>query len=81
MKARVVVMPKKDVLDPQGKAVSGALHALGHTHVEEVRMGRLIILDLGDGLDLESAKAKVTEMCESLLANTVIEEYTFELEG
>ena len=80
MKARVVVMPK-DVLDLTGKAVSGALHALGHTHVEEVRMGKLIILDPGDGLDLESAKAKATEMCESLLANTVIEEYTFELEG
>ena len=81
MRARVVVMPKKDVLDPQGKAVSGALHALGHANVEEVRIGKLIILDLGEGLNADTAAAKVTEMCESLLANTVIEEYTFELEG
>ena len=81
MKARVVVMPKKDVLDPQGKAVSGALHALGHANVEEVRIGKLIILDLGNDLDADAAATKVTEMCEALLANTVIEEYSFELEG
>jgi len=81
MKARVVVMPKKDVLDPQGKAVSGALHALGHANVEDVRIGKLIILDLGDDLNSDEATNKVTEMCEALLANTVIEEYSFELEG
>jgi len=81
MKARVVVMPKKDVLDPQGKAVSGALHALGHANVEDVRIGKLIILDLGDDLNSDEATSKVTEMCEALLANTVIEEYSFELEG
>ena len=70
MKARVVVMPKKDVLDPQGKAVSGALHALGHANVEDVRIGKLIILDLGDDLSSDEATNKVTEMCEALLANT-----------
>ena len=81
MKAKVVVMPKKDVLDPQGKAVSGALHALGHNEVADVRIGKLIVLDLGDNVSKESAEAQVREMCEALLANTVIEEYSFELEG
>ncbi len=81
MKARVVVMPKKDVLDPQGKAVSGALHALGHGEVADVRIGKLIVLDLGDDISAEKAESQVRQMCESLLANTVIEEYSFELEG
>jgi len=81
MKAKVVVMPKKDVLDPQGKAVSGALHALGHNGVADVRIGKLIVLDLGDSISREHAESQVREMCEALLANTVIEEYSFELEG
>jgi phosphoribosylformylglycinamidine synthase PurS subunit len=80
MKAKVVIMPKKDVLDPQGKAVSGALHSLGHSSVEEVRIGKLIVLDLDAGLSREAATEEVTRMCEALLANTVIEEYTIELE-
>ena len=81
MIARVTIMPKKDVLDPQGKAVSGALHSLGHSEVSDVRGGKVILVTLNDGLSQNEAKEHVTAMCESLLANTVIEDYTFELEG
>ena len=81
MIARVTIMPKKDVLDPQGKAVSGALHSLGHSEVSEVRVGKVILVTLADGLSQNEATEHVTAMCESLLANTVIEDYTFELEG
>ena len=81
MIARVTIMPKKDVLDPQGKAVNGALHSLGHSEVSEVRVGKVILVTLNDGLSHNEATAHVTAMCESLLANTVIEDYTFELEG
>ena len=81
MIARVTIMPKKDVLDPQGKAVSGALHSLGHNQVAEVRVGKVILVTLDDSVSKAEASEQVTAMCESLLANTVIEDYTFELEG
>ena len=80
MKAKVIVMPRGDVLDPQGKAVSGALHAMGYGGVEEVRVGKLIELDLGSATAAE-AEAQVDDMCQKLLANPVIEDYTFTLEG
>ncbi len=69
MKARVTVMLKAGVLDPQGEAVRHALRALGFSGVEGVRQGKVIELDLADG----TPAATVTEMCEKLLANTVIE--------
>ena len=81
MKAKVVVMPKKDVLDPQGKAVGGALHSLGHSEVEDIRVGKIVVLELSDELSMEAAAERVTAMCDTLLANPVIEEYTFELEN
>ena len=81
MRARVIVMPKRDVLDPQGKAVSGALHSLGHQCVQGARVGKLIVLDLDPRMTLEEAEESVRHMCESLLANLVIEEYEFTLEG
>ncbi len=78
MKARVQVMLKTGVLDPQGEAVRHALGALGFDGVQGVRQGKVIELDL-DETDPAAAEAQVTEMCEKLLANTVIESYKLEL--
>lgn len=75
MKARVHVMLKDGVLDPQGEAVRHALGAMGFDGVEGVRQGKVIELDLADG----TSEADVTEMCERLLANTVIESYRIEV--
>ncbi|SFM16016.1 phosphoribosylformylglycinamidine synthase [Shimia aestuarii] len=75
MKARVYVMLKNGVLDPQGEAVRHALGSLGFDGVEGVRQGKVIELDLADG----TTEATVTEMCEKLLANTVIESYRVEM--
>ena len=83
MKAKVYVTLKKSVLDPQGKAVQQALAALGFSDVKDVRMGKYIELDLNVGADHvgadHSVGPKIKTMCEKLLANTVIEEYRFEL--
>ncbi|MGG7645867.1 phosphoribosylformylglycinamidine synthase subunit PurS [Rhodovulum sp. YNF3179] len=78
MKARVTVTLKTGVLDPQGEAIRHALGALGFDDVEGVRQGKLIELDLAD-TDPAAAEARVTEMCEKLLANTVIENYSVEV--
>ena len=78
MKARVHVMLKNGVLDPQGEAVRHALGALGFQGVEAVRQGKVIELDLDEG-DAARAEAQVREMCEKLLANTVIESYSVEI--
>jgi len=75
MKARVHVMLKNGVLDPQGEAVRHALGALGFAGVEGVRQGKVIELDLADG----TPEATVNDMCEKLLANTVIESYRVEV--
>lgn len=75
MKARVHVMLKNGVLDPQGEAVRHALGAMGFAGVNGVRQGKVIELDLADG----ATEADVTAMCEKLLANTVIESYTVEM--
>lgn len=75
MKARVHVMLKNGVLDPQGEAVRHALGSLGFEGVEGVRQGKVIELDLADGTSEDTLK----EMCEKLLANTVIESYSIEL--
>ena len=74
MKARVHVMLKNGVLDPQGEAVRHALGSMGFDGVNGVRQGKVIELDLADG----ATEADVTDMCEKLLANTVIESYTIE---
>lgn len=78
MKARVHIMLKTGVLDPQGEAVRHALGSLGFDGVEAVRQGKLIELELTE-TDPEQAKAEVARMCEALLANTVIESYQVEL--
>lgn len=78
MKARVHVMLKNGVLDPQGEAVRHALGSLGFDGVEKVRQGKVIELDLIE-TDADKARKTVTDMCEKLLANTVIESYQVEL--
>jgi len=78
MKARVHVMLKNGVLDPQGEAVRHALGSLGFDGVNGVRQGKVIELDL-DETDTDKAQKTVTDMCEKLLANTVIESYRVEL--
>ena len=78
MKARVHVTLRTGVLDPQGEAVRHALGQLGFDGVEGVRQGKYLELDLAE-TDAAKAEAQVTEMCEKLLANTVIENYSVEI--
>ena len=80
MKARVHVTLKPGVLDPQGKAIAGALASLGFDGVNQVRQGKVIDLEI-DGADRAEAQEKVEAMCRKLLANTVIEDYAIELEA
>ncbi len=75
MKARVTVTLKPGVLDPQGRAIHHALDALGFSQVEDVRVGKLIELDVADG----TTEAEVAEMARRLLANTVIESFRIEM--
>ena len=77
MKVRVLVRPKEGILDPQGQAVERALPALGYEGVSNVRIGRLIELEV-DGGDADAVAASVREMCERLLANPLIESYQVE---
>jgi phosphoribosylformylglycinamidine synthase subunit PurS len=78
MKARVYVMPKAGVLDPQGKAIGHALEGLGFAGVGEVRAGKVIELDLAE-TDPARARAQAEEMARRLLANTVIESFRVEV--
>ena len=80
MKARVHVMLKNGVLDPQGKAIGHALASLGFAGVNEVRQGKVIDLDLAEA-DATRARAAIEQMCQKLLANMVIESYQIELGG
>ncbi len=77
MQVRVLVRLKPGVLDPQGRAVHHALEGLGFEGVGDVRVGRMIELDLADGTD----EASIRQMCEKLLANTVIENFQIESIG
>ena len=78
IKARVVVTLKNGVLDPQGKAIEGALGALGFSGVDGVRQGKVFDLVVGHD-DRAKAEDELKAMCEKLLANTVIENYTINL--
>ena len=80
MKARVFVTLKNGVLDPQGKAIGNALHGLGFGKVGNVRQGKVIEIEL-DEKDASTARSSLKEMCEKLLANTVIEKYEIELQS
>lgn len=74
-KVSVVVRLKSGVLDPQGKTVARSLQTLGFGEVGEVRIGKLIEIELADGLGVDERRARVCTMCEKLLANPVIEDF------
>lgn len=78
MKARILITLKTGVLDPQGKAVKKALGALGFDGVETVRQGKVIEIELSE-TDEKAAHARISDMCDKLLANAVIENYDIEL--
>jgi len=78
IKARVTVTLKNGVLDPQGKAIEGSLGALGFAGVDSIRQGKVFDLSI-NGDDAKAAEKSISEMCEKLLANTVIENYAVEI--
>jgi phosphoribosylformylglycinamidine synthase len=79
VKARVYVTLRKDVLDPQGEAVRRGLGSLGFAEVTDVRIGKYVEMEISGGR--EEATKRIDEMCKKLLANTVIEDYRFEIDG
>ena len=79
MLARIHITLKKDVLDPQGKVIANSLSNLGFEGIQSVRQGKYIEIML-DGNDKNSATIKLSEMCEKLLANLVIEDYSVEID-
>ncbi len=80
MLVKVFVTPRKDILDPQGRAVEQSLKSLGFKNVSDVRIGKYITLNV-EASSLEEARAEAARMCEQLLANPVIEDYRFEVEN
>ena len=78
MRARVIVTLKSGVLDPQGKAIEGALRSLSIDGVKSVRQGKIFEIEL-DGADRENAHKTLNEACERLLANTIVENYAIEV--
>jgi phosphoribosylformylglycinamidine synthase PurS subunit len=80
VRARVTVYPRREILDPQGKAIRDALNRVGFPGVEDVRAGKSFEISLG-GDDPEAADRELREMCEKLLANTVVEDYSVEILG
>jgi phosphoribosylformylglycinamidine synthase subunit PurS len=79
MKARIIVTPKKAVLDPQGKSVQNALEHMGYQGVGAVHVGKYLEIELA-GVDKESWRKQIDEACHKILSNPVIEDYTFEIE-
>jgi phosphoribosylformylglycinamidine synthase subunit PurS len=77
--AEIDVMPKKEILDPQGKAVTGSMKNLGLSEIQNVRIGKHISLQI-EAEDEQAAHAKVDQACKSLLANLIMESYSFKLE-
>lgn len=80
MKAKVTITLKSGVLDPQGKAIEGALAGLGFDGASDVRQGKVIELKLNEATEA-AARAKVEDMCKKLLANPVMENYAIEIAG
>ncbi|NCD69832.1 phosphoribosylformylglycinamidine synthase subunit PurS [Mucilaginibacter agri] len=78
--AEIDVMPKKEILDPQGKAVSGSMKNLGLAEIDNIRIGKHISLEI-HAESAEVAHAKVEQACKSLLANLIMESYTFEIKA
>lgn len=79
MKAKIHITLKNGVLDPQGRAIAGALHTMGFGEVNDVRQGKYIEVEIKE-TERKKAEAAVEKMCAGLLANTVIENYRYELE-
>jgi phosphoribosylformylglycinamidine synthase len=77
--AEIDVMPKKEILDPQGKAVTGSMKNLGLSEIHNIRIGKHISLEI-EADNEETAKAKVDEACKNLLANLIMESYSFKLQ-
>jgi phosphoribosylformylglycinamidine synthase len=79
MRVKIFVSLKEGVLDPQGKAIERSLHTLGYGEVKDVRVGKYLELEV-DATSRAAAELRIREMCDKLLANTVIEDYRFEIQ-
>ena len=79
MKAKIIITPKKAVVDPQGKTVQSALAHMGYTEVGTVHVGKYLEIEL-TGADKESARRQIDDACHKILSNPVIEDYRFEIE-
>lgn len=79
MKAKIVITPKKAVVDPQGKTVQSALTQMGYTGIGAVHVGKYLEVELG-GMDEAAARRQIEEACHKILSNPVIEDYRFDLE-
>jgi phosphoribosylformylglycinamidine synthase len=79
MKAKIIITPKKAVLDPQGKSVQNALAHMGYSGVGAVHVGKYLEIEL-NGSDIETARKQIDEACHRILSNPVIEDYGFEIE-
>jgi phosphoribosylformylglycinamidine synthase subunit PurS len=79
MKAKIVITPKKAVLDPQGKTVQNALAHIGYSGVSSVHVGKYLEIEL-TGADRETARKQIDDACHRILSNPVIEDYRFEIE-
>lgn len=79
MKAKIIITPKKAVLDPQGKAVQNALEQMGYGGIQAVHVGKYLEIDL-NGADPETARPWLDEACRRFLSNPVIEDYRLEIE-
>ncbi len=77
--AKIYITLRQSVLDPQGSAVTKSLHAMGYENVKDVRVGRYLVVDI-NAVDKNAAEQQVHDMCKKLLANPVIEDYTFTLQ-
>ena len=80
MQVRVFVTPRKGILDPQGRAVESSLLSLGFKNVADVKVGKYILLEV-EARTTEEARVEAKKMCEALLANPVIEDFRFEVDG
>jgi phosphoribosylformylglycinamidine synthase subunit PurS len=78
MRVKIFVSLKNGVLDPQGKAIERSLHSLGYNEAHDVRVGKYLELEV-DAASRDAAEIRIREMCDKLLANTVIEDYHFEI--
>ena len=79
MKAKIIITPKKAVVDPQGKTVQGALEHMGYKSIGAVHVGKYLEIEM-NGSDKEAARRQIDDACHKILSNPVIEDYRFEIE-